>query len=123
LIPGRDRTGTLLSGHPRLQRPPSGDNARGSGAQRPGEYKTAQSSPFLEISMLKKLVPAILGALLIAGPVLTVTTAAAAQAQTSTMKSHHKVTKKKTTKAWHKKSSHHMMKKHATAKKKTPPKA
>jgi hypothetical protein len=72
--------------------------------------------------MLKKLVPAVLGALLIAGPVLTMTTAAAApQAQTSTMKSHHK--------AMHKKSSHHTMKKHSmkhsmkkhSAAKKAPP--
>jgi Ni/Co efflux regulator RcnB len=72
--------------------------------------------------MLKKLVPAVLGALLVASPVLAVTTAAAAdQAQTSTMKAHHKASHKKAMKH-HKMASHHMMKKHAKAKK-TPPKA
>lgn len=63
--------------------------------------------------MLKKLVPAVFGALLIAGPVLTVTTATAAP-QSTAMKSHHKAMKH------HKKSSHHMMK-HSKAKK-APPK-
>jgi hypothetical protein len=67
----------------------------------------------LEMSMLKKLVPAVLGALLAASPVLAVTTAAAApQAAASdtgsmksdSMKSHHKASK-------HKKASHHAMKK------------
>jgi Ni/Co efflux regulator RcnB len=72
--------------------------------------------------MLKKLVPAVLGALLVASPVLAVTTAAAAdQAQTSTMKAHHKASHHKAMKH-HKMASHHMMKKHAKAKK-TPPKA
>jgi Ni/Co efflux regulator RcnB len=67
------------------------------------------------MSMLKKLLPAILGALLVASPVIAITTAAAApQAQTSTMKSHHKATK-------HKKASHHA--KHSKKAKKTPPKA
>jgi Spy/CpxP family protein refolding chaperone len=72
--------------------------------------------------MLKKLVPAVLGALLVASPVLAVTTAAAAdQAQPSTMKAHHKASHHKAMKH-HKMASHHMMKKHAKAKK-TPPKA
>jgi hypothetical protein len=80
--------------------------------------------------MLKKLVPAMLGALLIASPVLMVTTAAAAdQAQTSTMKAHHKAMSHHKTMSHHKAmshhkmASHHMMKKHAKAKKKMPPKA
>jgi hypothetical protein len=72
--------------------------------------------------MLKKLVPAVLGALLIASPVLTVTTAAAAQADQGTAKtapmksSHHKMAK-------HHKASHHMMKKHSkkAKAKKAPP--
>ncbi|MGA7540457.1 MAG: hypothetical protein WBW93_17000 [Steroidobacteraceae bacterium] len=78
--------------------------------------------------MLKKLVPAMLGALLIASPVLMVTTAAAAdQAQTSTMKPEHKAMSHKAMshKAMkhHKMASHHTMKKHAKAKKKMPPTA
>jgi len=79
--------------------------------------------------MLKKLVPAMLGALLIASPVLVVATAAAAdQAQTSTMKAHHKAMAHHKTMSHHKAmkhhktASHHMMKKHTT-KKKMPPKA
>lgn len=67
--------------------------------------------------MLKKLLPAIFGALLIASPVIAVTTAAAAdapQAQTSTMKSHHKAAK-------HHKASHHA--KHSKKAKKDAPKA
>jgi Ni/Co efflux regulator RcnB len=72
--------------------------------------------------MLKTLVPAVLGALLIASPVVAVTTAAAAdQAQTSTMKAHHKaMSHHKAMK--HHKASHHMMKmkKHAKAKKAPP---
>jgi hypothetical protein len=52
--------------------------------------------------MLKKLVPAVLGALLIASPVIGVTTAMAAPA---TKTAHHKVVKHK--------MAHHMAKKHA----------
>jgi hypothetical protein len=62
----------------------------------------------LEMSMLKKLVPAILGAMLIASPVIGVTTATAAAAQTTPAKmAHHKAVK-------HKAAAHHAMKKHST---------
>jgi hypothetical protein len=66
------------------------------------------------MSMLKKLLPAVLGALLVASPVIAVTTAAAQGAmatQTAPMKSHHKAAK-------HKKASHHA--KHAKKAKKAP---
>jgi len=59
--------------------------------------------------MLKKLVPAVLGALLMASPVIAVTTASAA-AQTTQVKAHHKVVK-------HKMAAHHVMKKHHVVKK------
>jgi hypothetical protein len=82
------------------------------------------------MSMLKKLVPGVLGALLIASPVLTVTTAAAAdQAATtqtapmkSEMKSHHKAMKHHMAVKHHKAVKHHM-KKHSKKAKKTPPAA
>ena len=68
--------------------------------------------------MLKKLLPAVLGALLIGSPVIAVTTATAAPqaAQTAPMKSHHKATKQKMA------SHHKMAKKHwkKKAKKKAP---
>jgi len=54
--------------------------------------------------MLKKLVPAVLGALLIASPVIGVTTAAAAPQTTPAKMAHHKTVKHKAT--------HHAMKKH-----------
>jgi hypothetical protein len=90
--------------------------------ERPGESRLLSIlSPILEMSMLKKLVPAVLGALLIASPVIAVTTAAAApqaaaassgSMKSDSMKSTHKAAK-------HKKSSHHA--KHS--KKKAPPAA
>ena len=105
--------------------------------ERPGESRLLSIlSPILEMSMLKKLVPAVLGALLIASPVIAVTTAAAApqaaaassgsmksdsmksdsmksgSKKSGSMKSTHKAAK-------HKKSWHHA--KHS--KKKAPPAA
>jgi hypothetical protein len=72
------------------------------------------------MSMLKKLVPAALGALLLASPVIAVTTASAAT-QPETKMAHHKVVKHKMA-AHHAMKKHHVMKKHWKAKKKTPPK-
>jgi hypothetical protein len=95
--------------------------------ERPADSDTALNPRYLEMSMLKKLVPAVLGALLVASPVIGVTTAVAApQAAASTggmksdssmksdsgMKSHKKSMK-------HKKSSH----KAKHSKKKAPPAA
>jgi hypothetical protein len=57
--------------------------------------------------MLKKLVPAVLGALLMASPVIAVTTASAAPVAKTAK---HKVVK-------HKMAAHHMMKKHHVMKK------
>jgi hypothetical protein len=80
----------------------------------PGDFTLLSILAILEMSMLKKLVPAVLGALLVASPVIGVTTAVAApQAAAATgsmksdssMKSHHKAAKKK--------SSHHAKKKKA----------
>lgn len=59
--------------------------------------------------MLKKLVPAVLGALLLASPIIGVTTAAAAD-QPAAKTAHHKVVK-------HKMAAHHVMKKHHVVKK------
>ncbi|MGH8294151.1 MAG: hypothetical protein ACRETZ_01405 [Steroidobacteraceae bacterium] len=70
--------------------------------------------------MLKKLVPAVLGALLIASPVIAVTTASAA-AQATPMKTHHKVVKHKM--AAHHTMKHHVVKHHWKAKKKAAKKA
>ena len=70
--------------------------------------------------MLKKLVPAVLGALLMASPVIAVTTASAA-AQPVAKTAHHKVVKHKMA-AHHVTTKHHVMKKHWT-KKKAPKKA
>jgi hypothetical protein len=86
---------------------------RAAGPESPEDSTLLSILAILEMSMLKKLLPAILGALLVASPVIAVTTAAAAPqaASSGSMKStHHK--------SMHKKSSHHSMKKHA--KKKAP---
>jgi hypothetical protein len=66
----------------------------------------------LEKSMVKKLVPAVLGALLVASPVIGITTAVAApqgaastgnMKSDSSMKSHHKAAKHKKSHAKHSK--------------------
>lgn len=65
--------------------------------------------------MLKKLVPAVLGALLMASPVIAVTTASAAP-QPVAKTAHHKVVKHKMA-VHHVMKKHHMMKKHHVMKK------
>jgi len=60
--------------------------------------------------MLKKLVPAVLGAMLMASPVIAVTTASAAD-QPPAKAAPHKAMK-------HKMAAHHAMKKHHVMKKK-----
>jgi hypothetical protein len=67
------------------------------------------------MSMLKKLVPAVLGALLMASPVIAVTTASAAD-QAPAKAAHHKAMKHKMA-AHHAMMKHHAMKKHHVAKK------
>ncbi len=57
--------------------------------------------------MLKKLVPAVLGAMLIASPVIGVTAAAAAPQTTPAKTVHHKAAAK------HKTAAHHATKKHS----------
>jgi len=76
---------------------------------------------FLEMSMLKKLVPAVFGAMLIASPVIGVTTAAAAAPQAAATApaapakaEHHKAAKHHAMKHSMK---HHMAKHHAAKKK------
>ncbi len=64
--------------------------------------------------MLKKLVPAVLGAMLIASPVIGVATAAAAPQATPPAKVvNHKAAVKHKVAAKHKAAAHHAMKKHS----------